>query len=136
MLMYLGDVYRAQTGQLADDWKSLWTLTDASESAPKQYNGCDCGIFTLTNITLLAQHIPLHVQSYTEATFLLQDTRKRIALLLWKASRNPKPSTPYPAPNPRAHKKNGLSDRTDRRLSPLVLLIKSLDETARKHGLG
>jgi len=36
----------------------------------------------------------------------------------------------------RAHKKNGLSDRTDRRLSPLVLLIKSLDETARKHGLG
>jgi Ulp1 family protease len=88
MLMYLGDVYRAQTGQLADDWKSLWTLADASESAPKQYNGFDCGIFTLTNITLLAQHIPLHVQSYTEATFLLQDTRKRIALLLWKASRN------------------------------------------------
>jgi hypothetical protein len=34
------------------------------------------------------------------------------------------------------NKLDGLSDRTDRRLSPLVLLIKSLDETARKHGLG
>jgi len=100
MLMYLGDVYRAQTGQLADDWKSLWTLTDASESAPKQYNGFDCGIFTLTNITLLAQHIPLHVQSYSEATFLLQDTRKRIALLLWKASRNRPRPTPPPTRRP------------------------------------
>jgi hypothetical protein len=50
-------------------------------AAPKQHNGFDCGIFTLTNIALLAEHIPLHAQSYTNPTFLPQDTRKRIALI-------------------------------------------------------
>lgn len=95
MLRYLGDVYRSKTGQDQVAWKREWELIDDSVNSPRQHNGHDCGVFVITNITLLAQKIPLTVQTYTEATFLERNTRERIALLLWLASHNrPRPPTP------------------------------------------
>ena len=95
MLRYLGDVYRSKTGQDQGAWKREWELLDDSENSPRQHNGHDCGVFVITNITLLAQKIPLTAQTYTEATFLERNTRERIALLLWLASQNrPRPPTP------------------------------------------
>mmetsp|Transcript_24659 Transcript_24659/g.37755 ORF Transcript_24659/g.37755 Transcript_24659/m.37755 type:complete len:465 (-) Transcript_24659:676-2070(-) len=78
MLRYLGDVYKAQTGQDETAWKREWELVDDSENSPRQHNGYDCGIFTITNINLLAQKIPLTAQTYTEANFSEQNTRERM----------------------------------------------------------
>jgi len=91
MLRYVGDAYRSSTtGQDEAGWKREWELVDDSDSenSPRQHNGHDCRIFVITNITLLAQKIPLKEQTYTEATFLEQNTRECIALLLWSASQN------------------------------------------------
>eukprot|EP00984_Skeletonema_dohrnii_P028438 scaffold18417_cov79-Skeletonema_dohrnii-CCMP3373.AAC.6 len=95
MLRYLGDVYRSKTGRDEVAWKREWELIDDSENSPRQHNGHDCGAFVITNITLLAQKIPLIAQTYTESTFLERNTRDRIGLLLWFASQNrPRPPTP------------------------------------------
>lgn len=88
MLRYLGDVYKSKTGQDETAWKRDWRLIDDSENSPRQHNGHDCGVFVLTNITLLAQKIPLTAHTYNEATFQVQNTRERIAFLLWTASQN------------------------------------------------
>eukprot|EP00985_Skeletonema_marinoi_P005401 scaffold2340_cov212-Skeletonema_marinoi.AAC.3 len=89
MLRYLGDTYRSTTGQDEAGWKREWDLVDDSdlENSRRQHNGHDCGIFVITNMTLLAQKVPLTEQTYAEATFLEQNTRECIALLLWSASK-------------------------------------------------
>ena len=96
-LRYLGDVYEEQDNreELVETWKSRWTLEDLSNSSPRQTNDYDCGLFTLTGITLLSQRIPISPESYSERVFSLRNTRQRIAYLLWKNSRN-KPKVPAP----------------------------------------
>ena len=80
---------------------SDWTLSDNSENCPQQTNSFDCGIFSIANMTLLAQNIPLSSSSYSKNDFQTLNTRKRVAYLLWKASSNhPQPSqAPRPLPD-------------------------------------
>eukprot|EP00984_Skeletonema_dohrnii_P004907 scaffold1731_cov79-Skeletonema_dohrnii-CCMP3373.AAC.3 len=58
ILRYFGDAYRSTTGQDEAGWKREWELVDDSDSenSRRQHNGhdCSCGIFVITNITLLA----------------------------------------------------------------------------------
>ena len=63
MLRYLGDVYKSKTGQDEATWKREWELIDDSVNSPRQHSGYDCGVFVITNITLLAQKIPLKRKS-------------------------------------------------------------------------
>ena len=73
-----------------------WTTLDDSANCPRQYNGYDCGVFTIVNMTLLAQNTPLSntLSLYEEQDFQNLDTRRRIAYLLWKASSNrPQPTS-------------------------------------------
>lgn len=58
--------------------KREWELVDDSVNSPRQFIGHDCGVFVITNITLLAQKIPSTAQTYTEAIFLEQNTRERM----------------------------------------------------------
>jgi hypothetical protein len=104
MVKYLGDKYNELTGHPAEACTRPWRKIDDSGNSPRQSNGYDCGIFTLTSISLLAQQTPLTTRSYTEAEFQLQDTRKRIAFLLWQASRN--------QPRPRQRSRSATSSRT------------------------
>ena len=67
-------------------WKRSWTLQDLSNSSPEQDNTYDCGVFTVINITLLAQRFQLTRQIYTSDTISFQNTRQRIAYL---SGRNP-----------------------------------------------
>mmetsp|Transcript_29303 Transcript_29303/g.49970 ORF Transcript_29303/g.49970 Transcript_29303/m.49970 type:complete len:148 (-) Transcript_29303:2321-2764(-) len=78
MLRYLGDTYRSTTGKDEAGWKREWELVDDSVNSPRQFIGHDCGVFVITNITLLAQKIPSTAQTYTEAIFLVQNTRERM----------------------------------------------------------
>ena len=104
IVKYLGDKYNELTGHPAEACTRPWRKIDDSGNSPRQSNGYDCGIFTLTSISLLAQQTPLTTRSYTEAEFQLQDTRKRIAFLLWQASRN--------QPRPRQRSRSATSSRT------------------------
>ena len=100
MLRYLGDLFREVRGEDPTEWMARWTVTDCSDQSPVQHNSYDCGVFSLTSITLLAQKAALSPRSYTEADLQTYNTRQRIAYLLWKASTNqPQPrrsSTPRP----------------------------------------
>eukprot|EP00985_Skeletonema_marinoi_P007977 scaffold3552_cov140-Skeletonema_marinoi.AAC.11 len=58
--------------------KREWELVDDSVNSRRQFIGHDCGVFVITNITLLAQKIPSTAQTYTEAIFLEQNTRERM----------------------------------------------------------
>ena len=102
MKRYLRDKYHDTfPDEDADAWISDWTLSDNSENCPQQTNSFDCGIFSIANMTLLAQNITLSSNSYSENDFQTLDTRKRVAYLLWKASSNhPQPSqAPRPLPD-------------------------------------
>jgi sentrin-specific protease 1 len=95
MLRYLKDKFGATSPQEdADDWIAQWTTLDDSANCPRQYNGYDCGVFTIVNMTLQAQNIPLSNTLYEEQDFQNLDTRRRIAYLLWEASSNrPQPTS-------------------------------------------
>ena len=99
MLRYLKDKFWATSPQDdddADDWIVEWTTLDDSANCPRQYNGYDCGVFTIVNMTLLAQNTPLSntLSLYEEQDFQNLDTRRRIAYFLWKASSNrPQPTS-------------------------------------------
>jgi hypothetical protein len=96
MLRYLGDKFTEHIGGDCEAWMASWTLVDESELSPRQSNGYDCGIFTMCNATFLAQHLPLSASTYRELDFQLSNTRQRVAMLLWQASRNqpqPRPQT-------------------------------------------
>jgi hypothetical protein len=72
--------------------EGLWTLSDESESSPRQYNDSDCGLFLIVNMTLLSQEFTLNSGSYTEQCLRNQRTRERVAYLLWeKSSNKPQP---------------------------------------------
>jgi len=89
MKRYLKDKYQETfPAEDADEWISQWSLSDNSDNSPRQHNGYDCGIFTITNMTFLAQNVPLSSSLYSEADFQVLDTRRRIAFMLWKASSN------------------------------------------------
>ncbi|KAK1748959.1 hypothetical protein QTG54_000898 [Skeletonema marinoi] len=94
-LALLENKFRATSPQEdADDWIAQWTTLDDSANCPRQYNGYDCGVFTIVNMTLQAQNIPLSNTLYEEQDFQNLDTRRRIAYLLWEASSNrPQPTS-------------------------------------------
>ena len=91
-----------------DGWKDPhpdkeWELLDLSESFPRQYNDCDCGIFTLVNITLLAQGLHVDSETYSEQSLDRSATRERVGFLLWDISRNRPTVIPDAAAPTRRH---------------------------------
>ena len=79
--------YEGVDGWTEEQPHRVWELIDVSESSPRQYNDFDCGVFTLVNITLLSQGLPLE-EAYSEKTLQQNATRERLAFLLWETSRN------------------------------------------------
>lgn len=72
-----------------DDW---WELTDGSDTVPTLFNDAESGLFVLVNITLLSQGVELTKETYSERSLQQNQTRERIAFLLWRNSTN----KPYP----------------------------------------
>ena len=69
-----------------------WTTSDRSGSTPRQTNGYDCGVFTLVNMSLLAQGTNLNLSSYSQLTIYQRNTRSRIAHVILLHSEIPVPS--------------------------------------------
>ncbi len=112
MLDYLGDLYLEFKNEDPTSWKATWTCSYVH--SPQQTNSYDCGVFTLINISLLAQRIEFDENTYSNEDVHSWNTRQRIVYLLWKASRNkPRPRSQRPAnSNPRRTSTANSSTRT------------------------
>ena len=56
-----------------------WESLDRSGDSPRQGNGCNCGIFMLTSMSLVRNGLCLSKEAYTQGTLTLRRTRKRLA---------------------------------------------------------
>ena len=76
---------RAADGQR---WQEGWRCADRPGNSSWQSNGCDCGIFVLTSMSLVCNGLPLSKEVYTQGTLTLQRTRKGPAKRIWVAGIN------------------------------------------------
>ena len=116
-----------------DGWKDPhpnkeWELLDLSDSFPRQYNDCDCGIFTLVNITLLAQGLQVDSETYSERSLDRNATRERVGFLLWDISRN-RPTVVAGAPTRRHSPRTRRSSLTQTAQEPIPPTCSSLDSS-------
>lgn len=89
MLRYLHEVALTlgDTSASLDEWQSDWHTEDRSAQSPRQTNGYDCGIFTLTSAAFLANKGHLSPATYTQQHVYTLRTRERIAYMLWDQGR-------------------------------------------------
>ena len=65
-----------------------WESTDRSRDSPRQGNGYDCGIFTLTSMCLIRNGLRLSREAYTQGTITLKRARRRLAARIWEMGVN------------------------------------------------
>ena len=56
-------------------WRQTWTYTNRLANLPRQDNGDDCVIFTITSMVLLQDGALLNRSSYSQSTIALHDVR-------------------------------------------------------------
>ena len=75
-------------------WKQSWMYMDISQNSPRQLNGDNCGVFTLASTSLLSNDTNLTLTSYSQATVLPRDARRRLTLAICRSSLET-PGTPW-----------------------------------------
>ena len=69
------------TGRAVADQErqECWKCLDMSRDSPRQGNGYDCEIFTLTSMTLARNGLCLSKKAYTQGTITLWRARRHLA---------------------------------------------------------
>ena len=101
-----------------------WTLVDNNGASPRQTNGCDCGVFVMVSIALLAQGGRLHRSTYTQSTLGRRNIRGRIAQQLVHAMAA------------QAHDQQGHQDTARRQRPPAPTTRKRKQQRDRSIALG
>ena len=73
----------ADRGPAGQGGQEGWEKLDRSLDSPRQGNGFDCGIFTLTSMCLVRNGLQLSKEAYTQGTLTLRRARRRLAERIW-----------------------------------------------------
>ena len=73
----------ADRGATSQGGQEGWQKLDRSLDSPRQGNGFDCGIFTLTSMCLVRNGLRLTKEAYTQGTLTLRRARRRLAERIW-----------------------------------------------------
>ena len=73
----------ADRGATSHGGQEGWQKLDKSLDSPRQGNGFDCGIFTLTSMCLVRNGLQLSKEAYTQGTLTLRRARRRLAERIW-----------------------------------------------------